>query len=1756
MIKSKIGVSPPRQSPKKKPSREASTDKIQIKINEYESHLQKIRDDIFKLQVELFQISSPAKKAIVKPILQSIEKVNQDYELILKKYDLSQSLVQTFQSIIDIYPIDQTKVKKANVNKPLLSASSNVVKPHIKNYADFSKNTPFERAQKTQRVGDSRNQLKKKIEIYQSHQLLKTYTPPEEKEIRSKRDFITLLEKDLVDLKKANDHLIRRFGTNSGFRVSSQIKYGQKINQTLKDNLHDFQKEYGYLSDQIRQYQSQINSLQEDPPHYARLIDEGKKYKEQSNQRVNDLLQEASDRVKFGQKILASIEQIASLLDQNHLSSGIAITELQWIMEKLSVLLNKNITSSPIKAYDSIWDLTKTSTLKVFDDENSSNLNNSTENGDNFPEIPEIPIMTMFPMDQSLGNTRQTRRLFSALNSLRSGNDNDRNVNQSMDTLGIILGNVFVDRFSPLFHSYDTKLTILQPEKVFMPKPLTKTIDLTSLLNLYNKYKPDLNLTQLENEEIQQFDPDFLSFSSEKAFFKENLTFSSDEFVDFIINSITSTIKTPKTPKTEKFTTPKKVTSHSSNFDSGFLIPCLWISHDFATDEEIPYLIQKLTPIFNKRKKSFVISNPSEIVAWAAMISSFFSCHSRPVKEALLTLYDPIFPVLLDKYLPMENDNPQTKCTTLALLRYGRHHPREFINFINLKNNATSFIHNFIHMNYKMKTFVCAGIEFAKSSLFLLKEESLTWHTSLFYHYLVNELMPVRIRIEIVKSFLSIMCSIVENRDYSMTLLLKRIYFIYFLKKNFELEEIVCERQDGPQESVQNISINLPQTTAATAAVSNGNDYSYEEEEEEFERSDFESNPLKINDDKDKMPYVPPIPLNFSIGQSSSKAFVNPALDSSINASLSIDLSKLKKQSPMGSILSNKAKSDDNNDKAEIDNNNESANADDSNNNNTGSYSSNIKLNGENNSNASNDDKSNSYNTGSFSGGINLDNENSSKAKSADDNNSHKLDNESNNSNDNTDSYSNNKLNNESNNNNNNTDSYSNNKLDNENNNDNNNADSYSNNKLNNESNNNNNTDSYSSIKLDNENNSDDNKAKNVDNNSNADSYSNIKLNSCANENESINGKLSINLNSHLSNSQSSNIKLSSIDSNDSGYDNSSYFYSTAANSFLTSNSNGKLFSTSNNDEDSPLQAPIIPPISFSKMSDSKPSMTKINISYNDLSSVTPIPSFNLDNPKLQLHFQVNDNKAPVRSSVSFSNSDYMSQRSMYPIYLDIDVHSLFVKTMFATLVDHSLNRFDVFFCDPFPFVNRKPNILFTLMQHMESSANTELKDFLNEHSKSIIDNSVSKDIPPIPPIDVHSAVSSMQKREKSENETIEDFNEPQIKRSLLPPVSPGNKNISLNLVPLKVGISAPKFFDQSSLLFDTKGINNNNVGEFLSFDNLGHHDGLYSRNEYKYLLMIKKKKAQANILIAKRLMRLTMPCLFNKDNYVNGRHIASGAFGSVMVVRQAETQKYLAVKILKKSKNEYDNPHLFEVFTEVSILEMCQSDRRVTQLNDYGCTSNSYYIIMEYYPTTLKAWRRKNVNPEINVLLRLYREFLNSCTVLQDKHINHYDIKCDNVMVDDSGHPCLADFGESMCYTTDKNCFTMLNKGTEWIKSPEMLSIALNSTITNPNFDRRKKVGAGPESDVWSIGCLFYELITNWSHFFRRITENDQILILPENKMKLPEDPRFGAFLEFVLQRNIRSRPNLNQVISKFDEMFPEANNSPLPKIEIPTFE
>ena len=112
---------------------------------------------------------------------------------------------------------------------------------------------------------------------------------------------------------------------------------------------------------------------------------------------------------------------------------------------------------------------------------------------------------------------------------------------------------------------------------------------------------------------------------------------------------------------------------------------------------------------------------------------------------------------------------------------------------------------------------------------------------------------------------------------------------------------------------------------------------------------------------------------------------------------------------------------------------------------------------------------------------------------------------------------------------------------------------------------------------------------------------------------------------------------------------------------------------------------------------------------------------------------------------------------------------------------------------------------------------------------------------------------------------------------------------------------------------------------------------------------------------------------------------------------------------------------------------------------------------------------------------------------------------------------------------------------------SPEMLSIALAAHKETPAYDRRKRSGADRASDVWSVGCLLYEIISgeflfffdgNWAAFFAHVT-GDAPIVPDAAREVLQHNNEVIRLLEFILVRNPSRRPTVSEVVAPLSRIY-----------------
>ncbi|KAH8019729.1 hypothetical protein HPB51_021088 [Rhipicephalus microplus] len=111
-------------------------------------------------------------------------------------------------------------------------------------------------------------------------------------------------------------------------------------------------------------------------------------------------------------------------------------------------------------------------------------------------------------------------------------------------------------------------------------------------------------------------------------------------------------------------------------------------------------------------------------------------------------------------------------------------------------------------------------------------------------------------------------------------------------------------------------------------------------------------------------------------------------------------------------------------------------------------------------------------------------------------------------------------------------------------------------------------------------------------------------------------------------------------------------------------------------------------------------------------------------------------------------------------------------------------------------------------------------------------------------------------------------------------------------------------------------------------------------------------------------------------------------------------------------------------------------------------------------------------------------------------RRVLHHDLKPANVLVDGNGDLKVTDFGLSRAFTQPELIFPH-KVGTHWYRAPEMLLGASRySTLV----------------DVWSIGCIFFELLTG-----KTLLRGDSAI-----------DQLFRIFCFVAIHRQYRASPKL----------------------------
>ncbi|CAJ1935003.1 unnamed protein product [Cylindrotheca closterium] len=265
-----------------------------------------------------------------------------------------------------------------------------------------------------------------------------------------------------------------------------------------------------------------------------------------------------------------------------------------------------------------------------------------------------------------------------------------------------------------------------------------------------------------------------------------------------------------------------------------------------------------------------------------------------------------------------------------------------------------------------------------------------------------------------------------------------------------------------------------------------------------------------------------------------------------------------------------------------------------------------------------------------------------------------------------------------------------------------------------------------------------------------------------------------------------------------------------------------------------------------------------------------------------------------------------------------------------------------------------------------------------------------------------------------------------------------------------------------------------------------------------------------------------------NSKSYVKLGVIGKG--GSCKVYR-ALTKKCEVVAIKKVKLEGMDAKAIEGYANEIALLKRLRQNPAIIHMHDseVDLKRKSIFVVMEPGETDLNQVLKKRADAgtcrslNMNFIRLTWQQMLSAVHSIHQERIIHSDLKPANFLFV-RGALKLIDFGIAKAIQSDDttNVYRESQIGTLNYMSPEAI-MDDGSGADGP----RMKIGRA--SDVWSLGCILYEMVYGKTPFAKyHFIQKLQAIVNPNTKIDFPDDVDATAVdaIQQCLRRNPEDRP------------------------------
>ena len=248
-------------------------------------------------------------------------------------------------------------------------------------------------------------------------------------------------------------------------------------------------------------------------------------------------------------------------------------------------------------------------------------------------------------------------------------------------------------------------------------------------------------------------------------------------------------------------------------------------------------------------------------------------------------------------------------------------------------------------------------------------------------------------------------------------------------------------------------------------------------------------------------------------------------------------------------------------------------------------------------------------------------------------------------------------------------------------------------------------------------------------------------------------------------------------------------------------------------------------------------------------------------------------------------------------------------------------------------------------------------------------------------------------------------------------------------------------------------------------------------------------------------------------------KKIGEGSYAKIYKVKKDSSDKTYVLKNIPVSEEDYSS--MKEILNESSILSTCDNIY-VVKYYDSFFYCGTFNIITEFCPYGdlfgyIKFYKERGSKIEEKIIWIIFIQLSVGLSYLHHKKILHRDIKTKNIFIKNNLTVKIGDFGiAKILNSTSSYAHTFI--GTPYYISPELCK-------DQPYNDK---------SDVWSLGCVLYELCTLNHPFeggtqveiYEKIMTQKFKAISPDYSLELKK------MVDLLLEKDEKKRPKMKDIL------------------------